>query len=100
MAAFIVCGTTDEKESGRARLEMYFERFLAPLEQRPQLQAHLGGRLVIEKLSEKDRKLLENFYRNVIKKPFGSWDRTDPAKAQDFGSAVAAHIWATEFSAS
>ena len=100
VAAFIVCGTTGEKESGRARLEIYFERFLAPLEQKPQMQAHLGGRLVIEKLSEKDRKLLEKFYRNVVKKPFTSWDRTDPAKAQEFGGAVSAHVWATEFSAS
>ena len=100
VAAFIVCGTTGEKEAGKRRLEMYFERFLKPLGQKPQLQAHLGGRMVIEKLSEKDRKLLENFYKNVVKKPFTDWDRTDPAKARGFGNAVSAHVWATGFSAS
>ena len=100
VAAFIVCGTTGEKEAGRARLQMYFERFLKPLDRKPQLQAHLGGRMVIEKLSEKDRKLLENFYKNVVKKPFEDWDRTDPAKAQEFGRTVTAHVWAKGVNAS
>ncbi len=41
--------------------------------------------MIIEKLSEKDRKLLDNFYRNVLKKEFASWDRTKPEDAENFG---------------
>ena len=85
IALFIVCGTTGDDEAGKARIESYFERFQKPLDVKPALQAYFGGRMTIEKLSEKDRKLLDNFYRNVLKKEFVSWDRTDPKKAEKFG---------------
>jgi hypothetical protein len=41
--------------------------------------------LIIEKLSEKDRKLLDNFYNKILKKEFKSWDRTKPEIAEEFG---------------
>ena len=85
IASFIVCGTTGEDEAGRLRIEGYFKRFHKPLTVKPKIQRHFGGRMVIEKLSEKDRKLLDNFYRNVLKKEFVSWDRTKPEEAKKFG---------------
>ncbi|MEA3419985.1 MAG: flavodoxin domain-containing protein [Campylobacterota bacterium] len=88
IASFIVCGTTGEDEAGKVRIEGYFDRFLKPLDTKPALQAHFGGRMIIEKLTDKDRKLLDNFYQNILKKEFVSWDRTDPEKAEKFGLLV------------
>ena len=85
IASFIVCGTTGEDDAGKVRIEGYFERFHKPLDIKPVLKKHFGGRMIIEKLSEKDRKLLDNFYRNVLKKEFVSWDRTKPEDAEKFG---------------
>ncbi len=85
IASFIVCGTTGEEDAGKVRIEGYFERFHKPLDVKPALKRHFGGRMVIEKLSDKDRKLLDNFYRNVLKKEFASWDRTKPEDAEKFG---------------
>lgn len=85
VASFIVCGTTGEDEAGQGRIEGYFKRFHKPLTVKPKIQRHFGGRMIIEKLSEKDRKLLDNFYRNVLKKEFVSWDRTKPKDAEKFG---------------
>ena len=85
IASFIVCGTTGEDEAGKARIEGYFERFHKPLDTKPTLKRHFGGRMIIEKLTEKDRKLLDNFYRNVLKKEFISWDRTKQEDAEKFG---------------
>ncbi|MCW8822131.1 MAG: flavodoxin domain-containing protein [Sulfurovum sp.] len=85
IASFIVCGTTGEDPAGEARIEGYFERFHKPLSLKPTLKKHFGGRMIIEKLSLKDRKLLDNFYRNVLKREFKSWDRTKPAAAEQFG---------------
>jgi len=85
IASFIVCGTTGEDEAGKGRIEGYFERFHKPLTIKPKIQRHFGGRMIIEKLSEKDRKLLDNFYNNVLKKEFKSWDRTKPEMAEKFG---------------
>jgi len=85
IASFIVCGTSGEDEAGKGRIEGYFERFHKPLTVKPKIQRYFGGRMVIEKLSEKDRKLLDNFYRNVLKKEFKSWDRTKPKEAEKFG---------------
>jgi len=85
IASFIVCGTTGEDDAGKGRIEGYFERFHKPLTVKPKIQRHFGGRMIIEKLSEKDRKLLDNFYRNVLKKEFVSWDRTKPEEAEKFG---------------
>ena len=85
IASFIVCGTTGENEAGKLRIEGYFKRFHEPLTVKPKIQRHFGGRMLIEKLSEKDRKLLDNFYRNVLKKEFKSWDRTKAEEAEKFG---------------
>ena len=85
IASFIVCGTTGEDDAGKIRIEGYFERFHKPLDVKPALKRHFGGRMIIEKLSEKDRKLLDNFYKNVLKKEFVSWDRTNPKDAEKFG---------------
>ena len=86
IASFIVCGTTGEDEAGKIRIEGYFERFHKPLDVEPSMKRHFGGRMIIKKLTEKDRKLLDNFYRNVLKKEFASWDRTKPEYAEKFGS--------------
>ncbi len=90
IASFIVCGTTGEDEAGKARIEGYFERFHKALDVKPALKRHFGGRMIIDKLSEKDRKLLDNFYRNVLKKEFVSWDRTKPEISEKFGTEVVA----------
>ncbi len=88
IASFIVCGTTGEDDAGKARIEGYFERFHKPLSVQPTLKRHFGGRMIIEKLSEKDRKLLDNFYKNILKKEFISWDRTQPEDAEKFGTEL------------
>ncbi len=88
IASFIVCGTTGEDEAGQGRIEGYFKRFHKPLSIKPELKKHFGGRMIIEKLNEKDRKLLDNFYKNVLKKEFVSWDRTKPEEAKKFGTAL------------
>ena len=92
IASFIVCGTTGEDDAGRSRIEGYFERFHKPLNLKPTLKKHLGGRMTIEKLSENDRKLLDNFYNNVLKREFKSWDRTDPEEAGKFGISMLKYI--------
>lgn len=92
IASFIVCGTTGEDIAGKKRIEGYFKRFHKPLNIKPALKTHLGGRMTIEKLSEKDRKLLDNFYNNVLKKEFKSWDRTNPEKAENFGLSMLKYI--------
>ena len=88
IASFIVCGTTGEDDAGKLRIEGYFERFHKSLDVKPAMKRHFGGRMSIEKLSEKDRKLLDNFYRNVLKKEFVSWDRTKPEAAEKFGAEL------------
>lgn len=88
IASFIVCGTTGENEAGKKRIEGYFERFHTPLTKKPGINKHFGGRMRIEKLSEKDRKILDNFYRNILKKEFVNWDRREPVKAKNFGTAL------------
>lgn len=88
IASFIVCGTTGEDEAGKKRIEGYFHRFYQPLDVKPPRQAYFGGRMVIDKLNEKDRKLLNHFYSNVLKKPFVSWDRTEPERAKIFGTGI------------
>jgi menaquinone-dependent protoporphyrinogen oxidase len=85
IASFIVCGTTGEDEAGEKRIKGYSERLHQPLSVKPKIHRHFGGRLIIEKLSEKDRKLLDNFYNKILKKEFKSWDRTKPEIAEEFG---------------
>jgi len=86
IASFIVCGTTGEDEAGKARIAGYFESFHKPLQIKPKVNKHFGGRMIIEKLSDKDRKLLDHFYTKVLKKKFENWDRTNPQLAEKFGS--------------
>lgn len=87
-ASFVVCGTSDRDEAGRKRIAGYLERLHAPLSEAPKLQRAFGGRMIIAKLNPRDRKLLENFYTNIIHKPFVNWNRTDPQKAKRFGEII------------
>ena len=88
VASFIVCGTTGEDEAGKERIEGYFRRFHKPLTVKPEMKRHFGGRMRIEELSEKDRKLLDNFYNKILKKEFKNWDRRQPKEAERFGSTL------------
>ena len=85
MASFIVCGTTDSSVQGKKRIEQYFTKFHSSLSIKPALNQHFGGRMIIDKLNKRDRVMLENFYKNVIKVDFVDWDRTEPEKALAFG---------------
>ena len=88
IASFIVCGTTGEDDAGKLRIEGYFKRFHKPLDVKPAMKRHFGGRMIIDKLSAKDRKILDNFYRNVLKKEFTSWDRAKPKEVEKFGTEL------------
>ena len=92
IASFIVCGTTGEDEAGKLRIAGYFEKFHEPLQIKPKINRHFGGRMTIEKLSDKDRKLLDHFYTKVLKKKFENWDRTDPELAEKFGADLYAAV--------
>ncbi len=92
IASFVVCGSTDRSEAGRKRIASYLQRLEAPLAEAPKLQKAFGGRMIIAKLTESDRKLLKNFYENIVKKPFVDWDRTEPVKAKNFGEAFRSAI--------
>ncbi len=85
IASFIVCGTPGDDEAGKLRLKGYFKKFHAPLAVKPVVNANFGGRMVIDRLNDKDRLLLDNFYRNVLKRPFINWDRMEPKQAKAFG---------------
>jgi len=87
-AGFVVCGTTDRDEAGRKRIAGYLDRLVAPLPRPPKLQRAFGGRMIIARLDERDRRLLENFYTRIIHKPFKDWDRTDPRGAKAFGKII------------
>ena len=89
IASFIVCGTTGEDEAGQKRIEGYFEKFYRPLDIKPPIQKYFGGRMIIDQLTEKDKKLLDNFYQKILKKEFVSWDRTKPENAEKFGAVLA-----------
>jgi len=92
IASFIVCGTTGEDEAGKTRISGYFERFHKPLTAKPTVNKQFGGRMTIEKLSDKDRKLLDHFYTKVLKKKFENWDRTNPELAENFGADLYATV--------
>ncbi len=87
IASFILCGTTPKDQQGEARIAQYFRKFHASLEKEPPLSNYFGGRMIIDKLNQKDKKLLKHFYKNVLKREFVSWDRTEPKKALLFGKA-------------
>ncbi len=85
VASFILCGTTGEDVKGDERIESYFSKFHSSLDKKPALSEKFGGRMIIEQLNDKDRKMLEVFYERILKREFVSWDRTEPEKAQQFG---------------
>ncbi|MCK4974236.1 MAG: hypothetical protein KAR81_03205, partial [Sulfurimonas sp.] len=76
VASFILCGTTNKDVQGEARIEQYFTKFHSSLDKKPPLNEKFGGRMIIDKLNDKDKKLLEMFYKKVLKREFVSWDRT------------------------
>ena len=88
IASFILCGTTSEDVKGDERIESYFKRFHSSLETKPALNKKFGGRMNIEQLNDKDRKMLEVFYERILKREFVSWDRTEPKKAHQFGKDI------------
>lgn len=92
IASFILCGTRGEDIKGDERIEQYFAKFHASLDKKPPLNEKFGGRLTIDKLNEKDRKLLETFYERVLKREFVSWDRTEPQKADRFGKSTQEYL--------
>ncbi|MEA3330557.1 MAG: flavodoxin domain-containing protein [Campylobacterota bacterium] len=88
VASFILCGTTGKDLKGDERIEQYFTKFHASLDKKPLLNEKFGGRIIIDKLNEKDKKLLDTFYKRVLKREFVSWDRTEPKKAELFGKKI------------
>ena len=88
IASFILCGTTGEDVDGEKRIGQYFEKFHASLDEKPAFNEQFGGRIIIDKLSDKDRKLLSMFYKKILKREFVSWDRTEPKKAREFGKNI------------
>ena len=88
VASFILCGTTNKDVQGEARIEQYFTKFHSSLDKKPPLNEKFGGRMIIDKLNEKDKKLLEMFYKKVLKREVVSWDRTEPDKARLFGQST------------
>lgn len=85
MASFIVCGTDGGTESGKKRINGYFDQFHAPLKKLPLLSDYFGGRITVEKLTDEDREALIKFYRTFLKSELTSWDKTDPDKARRYG---------------
>ena len=88
IASFILCGTTKKDSSGEKRIEQYFRKFHASLDKKPAMNDYFGGRMIVDQLNTKDKILLENFYKKVLKREFVSWDRTDPKKALLFGETI------------
>ncbi len=88
VASFILCGTTGEDIKGNERIEQYFNKFHASLDAKPAISKKFGGRMIINQLNEKDRKMLEVFYERILKREFVSWDRTEPKKAREFGKDI------------
>ncbi len=85
IASFIVCGTSKKDKAGEERISQYFSRFHSEMIKKPLVSDFFGGRIIIEQLSKKDRTILENFYKKVLKREFKSWDKTQPYKAESFG---------------
>lgn len=92
IASFILCGTTGEDVEGDKRIEQYFTRFHLSLDKKPLLNEKFGGRMIIDKLNAKDRKLLETFYKRILKREFVSWDRTEPQKAELFSKKIYKYV--------
>ena len=92
IASFILCGTTGEDVDGEKRIEQYFKKFHAPLDKKPLLNEKFAGRMIIDKLNKKDKKLLETFYKRILKREFVSWDRTEPKRAEIFSKYVSKYV--------
>jgi menaquinone-dependent protoporphyrinogen oxidase len=88
LATFIVCGSADGSETGKQRTEYYLNAMHASLASKPPMSMAFGGRLVVEHLSEVDRNALAAFYQRYLHDQLRDWDRTDPAKAGNFGKDV------------
>jgi len=88
IASFILCGTTGEDVDGEKRIQQYFEKFHSSLDEKPAFSEQFGGRMIIDKLNEKDKKLLTMFYKKILKREFVSWDRTEPKKALAFAQQI------------
>lgn len=98
LATFIVCGTEGRSGMERELIDSYLSRLHSPLKEVPPLSKVLGGRLVVEKLSEQDRKALEIFYTTYLNSQLHSWDRTDPLKAELLGKDIM-HLHGNTFNA-
>ncbi len=88
IASFILCGTTAKDMKGEERITQYFNKFHKPLDKKPHFSEYFGGRMIIEKLNDKDKKLLTMFYKKILKREFVSWDRTEPKKAKLFAKNI------------
>ncbi|HHJ18088.1 MAG TPA: hypothetical protein ENJ80_15510 [Gammaproteobacteria bacterium] len=88
IATFVVCGTRGDTEAERQGIARYLDQIHQALGYTPQFVAHFGGRIVVEKLTEKDRAALTRFYKNFLNRPLASWDRTDPSGANRFGESM------------
>ena len=88
LGTFVVCGSTADTKSGTRRIEGYLNQLHSPLGYKPTLNAHFGGRLIVEQLTEDDKQTLTRFYKIYLNKELESWDRTDPNKAQLYGTQM------------
>ncbi len=86
LATFLVCGTEESTDKGRARIEGYFNVMHASLVTKPSMSKAFGGRIIVEKLFDDDRKALTAFYNSFLHDQLRSWDHTDPEKARCFGT--------------
>lgn len=81
MALFVVCGATGPQA------QRYLDMFAAELEITPIYMRAFEGWLKKELLSPEDYQMLESFYKRS-NRPFENWDRTDKAKAVQFGQEL------------
>jgi len=88
LASFVVCGIQDTSEGGRKRIAGYLRQFSTPLGYEPAARRYFGGRIIVDKLTERDREALEKFYIKFLKQPLHSWDRTDKYKAVKYGKEL------------
>ena len=88
IASFVVCGTQPNSEKNKQRIDNYLQALNEALHHKPNLSRSLGGRLIVENLTQEDREMLTRFYDKVLKKPLIGWDRTDPALAKQFAQNI------------
>ena len=88
LASFIICGTTTKDVKGEERIAEYFNKFHTSLKKKPLYNEQFGGRIIIDKLNPKDKKMLEVFYKKILKREFVDWDRTEPEKAKIFAQKL------------